>query len=280
VHAIRLQERDDHSFHVSALYKRDSGSDESAGRRAAPPAPPATMAERPLEGHLAVVTGALGNLGPVWRRALADAGADVVGIDVRGGEGIEPADVTDRAALEMLLGRIGTPQVLVNNAGIDQPPDAAASGGASDDEFLRVLDVNTRGTFVASQVFGEAMRAAGGGSIVNIGSVYASISPVPDFYDHIPGFVKPAAYGASKAGVVQLTKWLARHLAPVRVNVLSPGGVRAGQDDEFLRKYCARVPLGRMAEPDDLVGPLLFLASDASRYVTGHELRVDGGFTA
>jgi NAD(P)-dependent dehydrogenase (short-subunit alcohol dehydrogenase family) len=167
----------------------------------------------------------------------------------------------------------------VNNAGIDQPPDPAGAA-PSDDDFLRVLDVNTRGTFVASQVFGAAMQRSGGGSIVNIGSLYASISPDPSFYSHIPGFVKPAAYGASKGGVVQLTKWLARHLAPVRVNTLSPGGVRGGQDDEFLAKYSARVPLGRMAEPDDLVGPLLFLASDASRYVTGHELRVDGGFTA
>jgi NAD(P)-dependent dehydrogenase (short-subunit alcohol dehydrogenase family) len=140
--------------------------------------------------------------------------------------------------------------------------------------------VNTRGTYVASHVFGTAMRQAGGGSIVNIGSLYASISPLPSFYDHIPGFVKPPAYGASKAGVVQLTKWLARHLAPVRVNAISPGGVRGGQDDEFLAKYNARVPLGRMAEPEDLVGPLLFLASDASRYVTGHELVVDGGFLA
>ena len=205
---------------------------------------------------------------------------EVVRIDVSGGDGIEQADVTDRAALSALRDRLPTPQVLVNNAGIDQPPDPDAAGAVSDDDFLRVLDVNTRGTFVCSQVFGEAMRAAGGGSIVNIGSLYASISPDPTLYDHIPGFVKPAAYGASKAGVVQLTKWLARHLAPVRVNTLSPGGVRADQDPEFLRKYCARVPLGRMAEPDDLVGPLLFLASDASRYVTGHELRVDGGFLA
>jgi NAD(P)-dependent dehydrogenase (short-subunit alcohol dehydrogenase family) len=230
-------------------------------------------------GRVAVVTGALGKLGPVWCDALAGAGFDVARIDVAGGDGIEQADVTDRAALEAVLERVGTPNVLVNNAGIDQPPDSDGTA-PSDDDFLHVLDVNTRGTFVASQVFGAAMQRSGGGSIVNIGSLYASISPDPSFYSHIQGFVKPAAYGASKAGVVQLTKWLARHLAPVRVNTLSPGGVRGGQDDEFLAKYSARVPLGRMAELDDLVGPLLFLASDASRYVTGHELRVDGGFTA
>jgi NAD(P)-dependent dehydrogenase (short-subunit alcohol dehydrogenase family) len=229
--------------------------------------------------RVAVVTGALGKLGPVWCDALASAGFELARIDLAGGDGIERADVTDRAALEAVLERVGTPSVLVNNAGIDQPPDPDGAP-PSDDDFLRVLDVNTRGTFVASQVFGAAMQRSGGGSIVNIGSLYASISPDPSFYTHIPGFVKPAAYGASKAGVVQLTKWLARRLAPVRVNTLSPGGVRGNQDDEFLAKYNARVPLGRMAEPDDLVGPLLFLASDASRYVTGHELRVDGGFTA
>lgn len=232
-----------------------------------------------MSADLAVVTGALGNLGPVWCDALAGAGYEVVGIDVRGADGVEAADVTDRAALTAILERVGTPAVLVNNAGIDQPP---GEGGElpSDDDFLRVLDVNTRGTYVASHVFGTAMQQEGRGAIVNIGSLYASISPIPAFYEHIPGFVKPPAYGASKAGVVQLTKWLARHLAPVRVNALSPGGVRGGQDDQFLRRYNERVPLGRMAEPEDLVGPLLFLVSDAARYVTGHELRVDGGFLA
>jgi NAD(P)-dependent dehydrogenase (short-subunit alcohol dehydrogenase family) len=129
------------------------------------------------------------------------------------------------------------------------------------------------------------MRDAGRGSIVNIGSLYATIAPEPGFYDHLeadPPFLKPPAYGASKAGLLSLTRYFARLWGPhgVRVNALSPGGVRGGQDDEFVRKYCARVPLGRMAEPADLVWPLLFLASDASAYVTGHELRVDGGFTA
>jgi NAD(P)-dependent dehydrogenase (short-subunit alcohol dehydrogenase family) len=187
-----------------------------------------------MSADLAVVTGALGNLGPVWCDALAGAGYEVVRVDVRGGDGVEAVDVTDRAAVAALLDRLGPPAVLVNNAGIDQPP-GDDGGLPPDDEFLRVLDVNTRGTFVPSHVFGLAMQRAGGGAIVNIGSLYASISPIPALYDHLPGFVKPPAYGASKAGVVQLTKWLARHLAPVRVNVLSPGGVRGGQDDEFLR---------------------------------------------
>jgi NAD(P)-dependent dehydrogenase (short-subunit alcohol dehydrogenase family) len=249
-----------------------------------------------LDGRVAVVTGALGKLGPVWTAALAEAGAEVVGIDLQTGGDIriDQADVTDRDALGAVRARLEeegleTPSVLVNNAGIDQPPEAAATTYAAEDvpldDFRRTLDVNLAGTFNAIQVFGSAMRDAGRGSIVNIGSLYASVAPEPAFYDHMgldPPFLKPAAYGASKAGVLALTRYFARLWGPsgVRVNALSPGGVLGGQDEEFLRKYTARVPMGRMAEPADLAGPLLFLASDASRYVTGHELRVDGGFTA
>jgi NAD(P)-dependent dehydrogenase (short-subunit alcohol dehydrogenase family) len=250
---------------------------------------------------VAVVTGALGKLGPVWIAALSDAGATVVGIDLRadgsdpprGCSGLEVGDVTDRSSLDAVRARVlreyDVPSVLVNNAGIDQPPDAAARTYRVEevplDDFRRTLDVNLAGAFNAIQVFGSTMRDAARGSIVNIGSLYASIAPEPRFYDHIeaePPFLKPAAYGASKAGVVSLTRYFARLWGPhgVRVNALSPGGVAGGQDDEFLRKYSARVPLGRMADVSDLAGPLVFLASDASRYVTGHELRVDGGFTA
>jgi NAD(P)-dependent dehydrogenase (short-subunit alcohol dehydrogenase family) len=262
--------------------------------------------ERPLEGAVAVVTGALGNLGPHWVSALVGAGARVVGIDLAGGGeaiaeraeraggrfSLERADVTDRGALDEVrerLAELGPPHVLVNNAGIDQPPEAAAVRRAIEDvpadEFRSTVDVNLVGSFNTTQVFGARMRDAGRGSIVNIGSLYASIAPDPRFYDHMPGdppFLKPAAYGASKAGVLSLTRYFARLWGPagVRVNALSPGGVLGGQDEEFKSKYCARVPLGRMAEPSDLMEPLVFLASDASRYVTGHELRVDGGFTA
>jgi NAD(P)-dependent dehydrogenase (short-subunit alcohol dehydrogenase family) len=181
------------------------------------------------------------------------------------------------------------PAVLVNNAGIDAPP---AAGGGRDrleeipfDVNRRIFEVNTLGLFQAIQVFGGEMTKARRGSIVNIGSLYASVAPDARFYDHIPGdppFLKPPAYGASKAAVVNLTKYLATAWGPfgVRVNTLSPGGVLGAQDEQFRRKFCDRVPLGRMALYEDLIGPLLFLASDASAYVTGAELRVDGGFTA
>jgi NAD(P)-dependent dehydrogenase (short-subunit alcohol dehydrogenase family) len=230
-----------------------------------------------LRGRVAVVTGALGNLGPVWTAALAAEGATVVGIDLRARDGVLEGDVTDRASLERVLAETGTPSILVNNAGIDAPP------GGDQGDFGRTLEVNVTGLYNSTQVFGQAMCEAGGGSIVNVGSLYASIAPIPALYDHIePPFTKPAAYGASKAAVVNLTRYFARLWGPygVRVNALSPGGVRGGQDAEFVRKYSERVPLGRMAEAGDLVGALLFLVSDASAYVTGQELRVDGGFTA
>jgi NAD(P)-dependent dehydrogenase (short-subunit alcohol dehydrogenase family) len=255
------------------------------------------LAERPLEKRVAVVTGVLGKLGPVWAKALSEAGATVVGIDVRpgatdGAAAIEESDVRDRDALHAVRTQVeetyGAVDVLVNNAGIDEPPRPGAGGRKLDDlsleEFRETVDVNLAGTYVATQVFGSAMRKRRRGSIVNIGSLYASVAPDPTVYEHLgdPPFLKPPAYGASKAGIVNLTRYFARLWGPhgVRVNALSPGGVRGDQDEQFISKYCARVPLGRMAEPVDLVGPLVFLASDASCYVTGFELRVDGGFTA
>lgn len=249
--------------------------------------------DRCLEGRVAIVTGASGRLGPAWCSALAEAGALVVGIDLVEAEGVRAADVTDRAALDRIADDVarehGIPEILVNGAGIDQPPDAAATTrvieDVSLDDFKRTVDVNLAGTFAAIQAFGSRMRDAGRGSIVNIGSLYATIAPEPKFYDHFdvdPPFLKPAAYGASKAGVLSLTRYFARLWGPhgVRVNTLSPGGVLGGQDPEFQAKYNARVPMGRMAEAEELGGPLVFLASDASRYVSGQELRVDGGFTA
>ena len=261
-----------------------------------------------LSGRVSVVTGALGRLGPVWCEALLDAGATVVGLDLAGAR-VSPAfsnlqaksgkrlvllraDVRDREALVSARSRceteVGAVDVLVNNAGIDQPPGPATTYLLDEippEVFSQVLEVNVTGAFLAGQVFGAGMAERGRGSIINIGSLYASVSPDARFYDHLPAdppFLKPPAYGASKAALVNLTRYLATHWGPrgVRVNALSPGGVEGGQDDQFKRKFTSRVPLGRMAAARDLGGPLIFLASDASSYVTGIELRVDGGYTA
>ena len=263
-----------------------------------------------LKNEIAVVTGALGKLGPIWIDALLDAGASVFALDLSDSDvsvefgrlqsrydktrlHLERTDVRIRQSLETACKKcnaaFGVPTILVNNAGIDRPPANSSKGYRLEEipleENREIFEVNTLGLFQVSQVFGADMISAGRGSIINIGSLYASVSPDERFYDHIssdPPFLKPPAYGASKAAVVNLTRYLATLWAPhgVRVNALSPGGVLGGQDNEFKRKFCNRVPLGRMATAEDLHGPLLFLASRASAYVTGTELVVDGGFTA
>lgn len=249
-----------------------------------------------LSGQVAVVTGIAGRLGRVWAAALCAAGARVFGIDVpptdwsalykglapycgEAGLLLGPADVTYRPFVADKLTDCrtlyGPPSILVNSAGIDQPP---GSDAADPTELLRV---NVAGVLNCIDVFGAEMARYERGSIINIGSLYGSVAPNPALYAHL-GWHKPPAYGASKAAVHALTRHYAALWGPrgVRVNTLSPGGVRGGQDATFVAEYERRVPMGRMAEPEDLTGPLLFLAGDASRYVTGQELIVDGGYTA
>jgi NAD(P)-dependent dehydrogenase (short-subunit alcohol dehydrogenase family) len=262
-----------------------------------------------LRDRVAVITGAAGKLGPVWVRAVLEAGGDVLALTFGSDGTSDPslrelkaaygdrlltieADVTVRddlaGALATAQDRWGAPpHILVNNAGIDEPPRRGQGTALEDigaDAFLGVLQVNVVGAFQAMQVFGAAMKRAGRGAIINIGSLYAAVSPDARMYDHIemdPPFIKPPAYGASKSALLNLTRYFATHLAPeVRVNSLSPGGVAGGQDDGFITKFSARVPLGRLADPAELAGPLTFLASDASSYVTALDLKVDGGFTA
>jgi len=263
-----------------------------------------------LDDEAAIVTGATGKLGPVWCEALLDAGARVAAWDL---PGVTPSpgfvalsgrvdrdrlclmdcDVTSRASIAAALAQVqaawGTPAVLVNNAGIDQPPDSGGSRFRAEDlpvEMMRrMIEVNLIGTLQMIQIVGGAMLAERRGSIVNVGSLYASVANDQRFYDHFPGeppFIKVPSYSASKAGVVSLTKYFAALWGTqgIRVNTLSPGGVLGGQDEQFKKKFCERVPLGRMAVAEDLKGPLVFLASSAASYVTGAELRVDGGFTA
>ena len=179
----------------------------------------------------------------MWAEALLDAGATVIGLDLPeatpnaafaalqsahpGRLTLVHANVTDRAALtaarEQLLAHHDVPSVLVNNAGIDAPPAAAGGGYLLEDIPFevnrRIFEVNTLGLFQVTQLFGGDMAKAGRGSIINIGSLYASVSPDAHFYDHIvsdPPFLKPPAYGASKAAVVNLTKYFATAWGPLR----------------------------------------------------------------
>jgi len=253
-----------------------------------------------LDGRAAVVTGGVGQLGAEIARGLVARGAKVGIFDVREGGDYGSiryfrVDVTDRAAIEAatdeLVDAWGAPHVLVNAAAIDSPPDAPASevGPFEDypvESFEQVMDVNVKGTFLACQVIGAQMAAARRGSIVNVSSIYGMLSPVQDVYEFRrrdgETFFKPVAYSASKSALYNLTRYLATYWARdgVRVNTLTLAGVWNDQPQEFLDAYTERMPLGRMAKVEEVVGPVVFLASDASSYVTGANLVADGGWSA
>lgn len=264
-----------------------------------------------VAGKVSVVTGGLGQLGRAYAAALHDAGARVVVLDrtaepqevrARFGERADDGrllalacDVTRRGdlqdALAEIAGRWEAPHVLINNAALDTPPGADASENGPFEDYPepswdKVMAVNAKGVFLCCQILGGAMAAAGRGSVVNIASIYGVVSPNQSIYEYRrqdgETFYKPAAYGASKAALLNLTQYLATYWAPrgVRVNALTLAGVFNRQDPRFVDAYTAHMPAGRMAEPDDYVGPVLFLASDASRYMTGANLVVDGGWTA
>jgi NAD(P)-dependent dehydrogenase (short-subunit alcohol dehydrogenase family) len=264
-----------------------------------------------LDGKVAIVTGAVGLLGRKHCEALASAGATVVVSDLdadacedyagslraRGHQVLAlAADVTDKAQVNTLVERVLRERraidVLVNNAAINDMVEAPIAGGASSrfenypvELFSRVLNVAVTGTFLCSQAVATHMAERRTGSIINIASTYALVGPDQRLYRAADGsqrFFKSAAYPAAKGAVLSFTRFLAAYLGPagVRVNALCPGGVQNGQDHGFIERYASRTPLGRMACPDEYQGALLFLASDASRYMTGANLVVDGGFTA
>ncbi len=261
-----------------------------------------------LTGKVAIVTGGAGILGRHFCSALADHGATVVIADqdivaaeelvkeISANKGTRllamPVDLADPSsiaemveAVEVALGPI---DILHNNA---------ATKGANLEAFLAPLEtyslqtwreimaVNLDGMFLVAQAVGGRMANRGTGTIIQTASIYGVTAPDPRIYRGSEYMGKPIStppvYAASKAGVIGLTRYLATHWGHrgVRVNTLTPGGVESGQNDTFNLQYSARVPLGRMARPEEMTGALVFLASDAASYVTGQNIVVDGGWT-
>jgi len=253
-----------------------------------------------------VITGCSGQLGYSYQKLFLSLGAKVVGIDLVDKQEDDFIDDKDsrlfvrcditvktdiETALEIVRKEFGCPTTLINNAALDSPPNA------SDDEtgpfenypessWDKVIDVNLKGTFLCCQIFGAAMSEKGHGSIVNISSIYGLVSPDQSLYQYRRArgdvFFKPVAYSASKSGLANLTRYLAVYWAKsgVRVNTLTIAGVFNNQETDFLDAYCDRIPIGRMASPEDYHGALLFLSSDMSTYMTGSNLIIDGGWTA
>jgi 2-deoxy-D-gluconate 3-dehydrogenase len=266
-----------------------------------------------LTGRVAILTGGAGLLGRGYTRTLLEAGAKVVVADVQpeqatgaaadamaevGGEAIGWAlDVRRKPEVEAMVGairdRFGRLDILINNAAIDPKFDsaiAAAQANSFEEYPLELwqqsLDVNLTGAFLCSQAAGKVMLAQGRGVMVNICSTYGLVAPDQRLYrregESEQKLFKPAPYSVTKAGIAHLTRYLAAYwgAAGIRVNTLTPGGVFNSQDDEFVAKYSARTPLGRMAQKHEMNGAMLFLVSDASSYMSGANLVVDGGWTA
>jgi len=263
-----------------------------------------------LKDKIVVITGGMGQMGQQYAIALLDYGARVAILDLQtreaklkdelaGHPGSDfmflRADITSRSSLEAALHEIkrqwDIPHALVNNAALDSPPDASAEENGHFESYPEsswdeVMKVNVKGVFLCCQIFGGQMAEAGRGSIVNICSIYGIVSPDHRIYKYRwsegQTFYKPIAYSASKSALLNMTRYLATYWAArnVRVNTLTLGGVFNYQDKEFLKGYCDRVPLDRMAREDEYNGAVIFLLSDASSYMTGSNLVIDGGWTS
>ncbi len=249
-----------------------------------------------LSGKVALVTGGAGLYGRQIVDAMAEAGAKTyvasrnlanleqlaASLEAKGLE-IHPRDLDQSSEesvqrlLQNLLEENGRVDILINNAVLR--PMTGWDGSLS--QFEESMRINATGIFLMTRTFGNRMAEQGGGSIVNVGSIQGMVGRDFSLYEGL-GWEIPPDYFFHKGGMLQMTRHAASKLGPrgVRVNTISPGGFYSGQDEVFVERYNKRTFLGRMANMEDLKGVVVFLASDASAYITGANIPVDGGYTA
>lgn len=256
-----------------------------------------------IKNRVAIITGGAGNIGFAIAETLAELGARIVLLDINKAKCDEKTalitrkycvqtfslkvDLTKensvRSVPSKVLKKFGRIDILVNCAALVASFKlkgwAVELGKQNISTWRKALEVNLTGAFTLIQSCKKALAASGQGSVINIGSIYGVVGPDMRLYKGM-AMGNPAAYAASKGGIIQLTRYLATVLAPdIRVNAISPGGVFRNHKDPFLSRYVERTPLKRMAKEEDLKGAVVYLASDLSAYVTGHNLVVDGGWT-
>jgi NAD(P)-dependent dehydrogenase (short-subunit alcohol dehydrogenase family) len=261
-----------------------------------------------LDGKIVVITGATGILGRIYCRALAEYGATVVISDINQDDcdalasqltsdtagtlrGIA-VDLSSEASIidwgRTILDTYGRVDVLINNAATKADGFFMPLEQYSIETWKEVMAVNVDAVFLAVRVLGPSMVARGQGNIINVSSIYGVVGPDQRIYEgswyaELGGTINtPMIYSSTKGAIVSITRYLATYWGPkgLRCNCLTPGGVSSGQNEEFQRRYSDRVPMKRMAAADEMVGALLYLASDASTYVNGQNLIIDGGWTA
>lgn len=268
-----------------------------------------------LRGKVALITGGAGLLGSQYGEALAEAGSTIVLVDLNGKGCREKADeikrrysvqtlniegdISEKRSVRELvrrtIKRFGRIDILINNAAFTAKFGSKKAKGyfSSVEEYPldlwnEALSVNLTGMFLCSQEVGSQMVKQRGGVIINISSIYGIVGPDQRIYDGIKNpynphekLNTPIVYSVTKGAVQSLTRYLATYWAKenIRVNCLTLGGVYEGHDKKFVKNYSSRTPLGRMAKKEEYKGAILFLASDASSYMTGANLILDGGWT-
>jgi len=263
-----------------------------------------------IRGKTAIVTGGAGILGSHFCRGLADAGANVAVVDIDVQKATEVANsitknfevkakgifcdlTSEQSVIEMVesvVKEFGTIDILHNNAAGKSSNLNAFFAPFEEyelDQWKEIMSTNLDSMFLVAKHVGKIMKEQGnGGSIIQTSSIYGVMGPDNRIYDGSYYYNRqintPAIYSASKGGVVALTKYLATYWAKdgIRVNTITPGGVESGQNETFKQNYGNRIPLGRMAQAEEMVGALIYLASDASSYVTGQNILIDGGLSA
>jgi len=256
-----------------------------------------------LKGRVAVITGGAGHIGAAMAEALAELGANTVILDISMEaclpvcERISREYAVETMPLAVNLAqeehiRVVPDEVVKKFGRLDILVNCAAFVGTSNlqgwitpfeeqsvDTWKQALDVNLTAPFLLTQACSATLKRSGHGSVINVASIYGILGPDMCLYEGT-SMGNSAAYAASKGGLLQLTRWLATVLSPdVRVNAITPGGVRRGQPEMFHKKYVEKTPLKRMALEEDLKGAIIYLASDLSSYVTGQNIIIDGGYT-
>lgn len=255
-----------------------------------------------IKDRVAIITGGAGVLGTHFAHVLSEAGTHVVIFDLDEKKCADLAlslkekyktnpsgmklDLTSKASVQAgiaaIIKKYKKIDILINNAATKSKNFFSPFEEFPLEDWKQVMDVNSTGMFLMAQAVIPHMSAAGKGSIINIASIHGIVGPTKEIYEGT-AISSPAVYSVSKGGIIMLTKWLAAMYGDknIRTNTLTPGGVAEHQlgGNDFQKKYSEKVPMKRMTLKDDLTGPILFLASDASAYVNGHNLIVDGGWT-